>query len=146
MDKCKVREQLEVAVRNTHAKYDRFQGVCIYGSFATDKPDPKDVDVITVFDTYNADHDDFIEICKMEEYFKSHFRKLPKDKYIHRRDGRINERIIHIGNGLTYLSDSNHLKEKLTNFGVQPEDFIGTDKPEDIIREVLVGNIGSPAP
>lgn len=139
MNKIKIRKQLEIAARLTNAKNKRFQGVYIYGSFATDKPDPNDVDLIPVFDTYRANRD-FSAICKMERCFESHFPELPKEQWIHRRDGVVNKRIIHIGRGLlAYLSNREHLGSKLSNFRIQPENFIGTDEAAHVIKEVLAG-------
>src|SRR3989344_8583160 len=90
MDKIKVKETLEIAVRNTCEKYTNFQGVYIFGSFATEKENPNDLDLIPVLKEYDDSwnlmpsgedepiySDEYYKYKEIENFFASHFA-LPK--------------------------------------------------------------------
>ena len=125
MDKEKVRQDLEFAVKDTMEHYRQFQGIIIHGSFP-EKPDPFDVDIILVMDS---------ECYPAEEYFKSHFPILPRSQWKY-KEGFV-KRLIHISYGPIYLLEQKDMK-LLTYLKVTRENFIGGSRAAKIIEETLL--------
>src|SRR3989344_3137577 len=87
MEKQAVREMLERAVADTHAHYENFHGIVLFGSFVTPKPNPGDIDIIPVLGSYDGswnfqqyelgDFDtDYYTYLQMEAHFGRHFTHL----------------------------------------------------------------------
>jgi hypothetical protein len=150
MNKFQVQEQLETAVRNTHAKYEVFQGVVVFGSFPTDKPDPTDLDLVPVMREYGGnwdfspvsegdpedDHPDYRLWEEIEAFFASHFSAQGYDAVIKtsRKKG-----LIHM-ESLVALDDPSLLKSELERYSAKPEDFVGTEEAARMIRELFTSS------
>ena len=147
MDKSKVREELETAVKNTHEKYDNFQGVCVFGSFVTDKENPTDLDLVPVLREYGGnwdfspvsesgyedEHPDYKLWEEIEAFFASHFSAESYEAVFKtsRKTG-----LIHL-ESLVALDNPALLKSELERYGAKPENFIGTEEAGTKIREIF---------
>ena len=152
MNKDEIKATLERAVEETHRKYDNFQGVCIFGTFITDKADPTDVDIIPVLREYGGDwffepasdddlvddHPDYDKWVKVCEYFLSHFSHISKGNEQIRTGCLVRNALIHDGAGIVALDDLAQLKEHLSYYKIDPEKFIGTREAYEIIKKTLV--------
>ena len=151
MNKDEIKATLERAVEETHRKYDNFQGVCIFGTFITDKADPTDVDIIPVLRIYGGDwyfkpeweedivddHPDYHKWLEVCEYFLSYFVHLPKGDEEIRSGSIVRNALIHDGAGIVALDDLPQLKQHLSYHNIDSKNFIGTEEAREIIKKIL---------
>lgn len=148
IDRPKMRETLESAVKNTHAQYPNFQGVIIFGSFVNDKEKSSDIDLIPVLKTYNGCwyfrpicegenefEEDYYGYEKMQKAFGEYFKDSVSGNRHVFKTMRNMKGLIHIGAGLVALDDMKYLKEKLEHHGARPENFIGTEEAARAINK-----------
>lgn len=144
MDKQKIRETLEHAVRETHKKYPNFQGVVLFGSFVKGKKDPFDVDLVPVLETYKGswtfctddegDYDEFYdEYEEMRDFFGDHFKQFAEG-YESLFRTYTKKGLLHI-ESLVVLDNLPRLKERLDHYHTGPGNFIGTEKAAGIIAD-----------
>ncbi len=148
MNKQLVRETLSTAVRNTHLHYPNFQGVVIFGSFATGNPKPSDLDLIPVLQKYGSCwyfkpqseddardyHPDYDAYKQLEAFFASHFTEIAKgyEAVIKTRDSE--SWLIHIVS-LVALDDISRLEEELLRLHTSPINFVGEEEARTKIEE-----------
>ena len=138
MDKDAIRQQLEEVVLSAHTKYPEFLGVCLYGSFVTNKPNPKDVDVIDVYDKTRMAQNQFASLLRVRGYITKEFPELPEESWIQRSDGAIQKELIHFGTfGCLAINNIEVLSRNLNSYKIRTEDFIGLDEARQAIQEAL---------
>ena len=147
MNKSQVQEELETAVRETHAKYDVFQGVIVFGSFPTSEH-PNDLDLLPVMREYGGnidfspvseddpedDQPDYQLWKEIELYFASYFstqgHKVIIKKY-RERDG-----LIHL-ESLVSLDNPIQLKREVERYKADPNNFIGTEEARTKLKNIF---------
>lgn len=146
MDKDKVNKTLRLAVSETNRKYPLFQGVVIFGSFVTEKPDPSDVDLISVLETYGGSwtfetddegeyDDDYYEFYKpMEEFFGAFFLDLARGCDAIIKTAQKRKALLHI-ESLVALDDPPKFRERLQIYPAKPENFVGIEKAARVILD-----------
>lgn len=145
MDKTKMRETLEHAVRETHKRYPNFQGVIPFGSFFTDKENPTDIDLIPVLKKYCGDwrfrpvwedmpefDEDYYVYEDVESYFASYFADFAEGYNVIVKKGKTNG-LIHI-ESLVALDNIPLLKMYVILYSAKPKEFIGTEEAARIIK------------
>lgn len=146
MNKEKLRETLELAVKETHKKYPNFQGVIPFGSFAREEENPADIDLIPVLKKYGGDwrfrpvsegesefDEDYYAYRDVQTYFASYFADFAKGYNVIVKTGKING-LIHI-ESLVALDNLPLLKRYVILYAAKPKEFIGTEEAARIIAD-----------
>lgn len=157
MDKTGLRQRIRTAVMNTHARYDNFQGLVLFGSFL-EKEAPADIDVVPVLTAYDDDwlfrsqsetgeeHSDaFYEYLEMENLFGSHFADFAEGYDRVFKTHRHRNGLFHDGGGVVALANLPYLKQRLDSLRASPENFIGTENAYTIMRDFYRAQMRKPA-
>ena len=152
MDKIKVKETLEIAVRTTCEKYINFQGVYIFGSFVTEKENPNDLDLIPVLKEYDDSwnlmpiheeepiySDEYYKYKEIENFFASHFA-LPKEYEAILKTNLKRMALIHIER-IIALDVPHMLVDYMKFYKLKPEQFIGNPEAAKILKALYESEI-----
>ena len=160
MDRKIYRPLLETAVTNTNLRFPNFQGVVIFGSFVTDKPEPSDIDIIPVMQKYDGnwdfspvsecdshdDHPDYYEFTDSENYFLSHFPVIfTKEEILCKSMNKAKRRGIHCER-LIAFNDLSQLRRSIPCYFANPENFVGREQARKTLFDILYHNYLSYSP
>ncbi|MFH1308111.1 MAG: hypothetical protein ABIH72_04620 [archaeon] len=146
MNKIKLSKKLVIAVQNTNNKYDNFQGIVLFGSFANPEvKKPRDVDFIPVLNKYDGcwqfstdDEGDYDEAYhgfkEMEEFFGTHFPEFAEEYDVLFKTRWKRKALFHV-ESLVAIDNLPELQSSLVHYRTNPENFIGTKKAAQIISE-----------
>ncbi len=147
MDKVKVKEELEVAVRNTCEKFINFQGVYIFGSFVQKKKKANDLDLIPVLKEYDDSwnfmplsegepwySDEYYKYQEIETFLVSHFT-LPKEYESMLKTSLERNALIHIER-IMALDVPHMLVDYMNFYKLKPEHFIGNPEAAKVLKHI----------
>lgn len=151
MNKQAVGETLELAVRNTHERYANFQGVVVFGSFASGKENPSDLDLIPILRQYGSSwdfspesegdgmdyHPDHFTYLEIEDFFLSHFQHLADGNVLKKREGK---GLIHI-ESLIAMDDLEQARRWLDHYQARAENFIGTEEARNLLLRLYENEV-----